>query len=89
MAPREEEEGGREEALKTGLGFSKPPIPFLINYKFPRGIACQLRVKHLEISASAESVQRICHLSPSFHFRVSRSFAAVKDLAKRLLLRLV
>ena len=57
---------GSERADRVGgLGFSKPPTtsPFKKLTSHPQRMNLQMRVKHLEISACAESVLRICHLS--------------------------
>ena len=84
---------GSERADRVGgLGFSKPPTtsPFKKLTSHPQ----RMRVKHLEISACAESVLRICHLSQalrSLSNSISRccSLHNGRGLAKRLLLSVV
>ena len=88
---------GSERADRVGgLGFSKPPTtsPFKKLTSHPQRMKRQMRVKHLEISACAESVLRICHLSQalrSLSASISRccSLHNGRGLAKRLLLLVV
>ena len=79
-----------------GLGFSKPPTTstFKKLTSHPQGMKLQMRVKHLEIAACAESVLRICHLSlrPSVHSLTTSRCCSLhngRGLAKRLLLSVV